>query len=130
MVVSAFKDYMQFGRRKVTNAGYSKREVSMAEFIPYEHHFDQETIITKTGELQQTIRLEGWSFETADDVDVDMKKSVRNSLLKSLSNGNYSVWFHTVRRKKSSYPKGDFSNAFAEQINERWKQNIAVMKLS
>lgn len=119
--MKAFDEYMHFGRRKVANASYSKREVSIAEFIPYEHHFDKETIITKGGELLQIIRLEGWSFETADDVDVDMKKTVRNSLLKSLSNGNYAVWFHTVRRKKSTFPGGEFSNAFAGQLNERWR---------
>ena len=119
--MKAFEDYLSFGRRKVTNDGYSKRELSVAEFIPYQHHFDKETIITKEGELLQTIRLEGWSFETADDVDVDMKKSVRNSLLKSLSNGNYAVWFHTVRRKKSAYPGGEFTNKFADRLNEKWR---------
>ena len=119
--MKALEDYLHFGRRKVTNASYSKREVSVAEFIPYEHHFDKETIITKSGEIMQTIRLEGWSFETADDADVDLKKAVRNSLFKSLSNGNYAVWFHTVRRKKSTYPKGEFSNAFADRLNEKWR---------
>lgn len=119
--MKAFEEYLQFGRRHVANAGYSKRELSVAEFIPYEHHFDKETIITKNGELMQTIRLEGWSFETADDVDVDMKKSVRNSLFKSLSNGNYAVWFHTVRRRKSAYPAGEFGNPFARKLNEHWR---------
>lgn len=119
--MTMFDGYLNFSRRKVDNASYSKREVSVAEFIPYHHHFDKETIITKDGELLQTIRLEGWSFETADDIDVDMKKSVRNSLLKSLSNGSYAVWFHTVRRKKSAYPKGDFENNFADVINEKWR---------
>ncbi|MDG1287604.1 MAG: VirB4 family type IV secretion/conjugal transfer ATPase [Rickettsiales bacterium] len=120
--MKAFEDYLNFGRRKVTNASYSRREVSVSEFIPYQHHFDKETIITKSGELMQTIRLEGWSFETADDSDVDMKKVVRNSLLKSLSNGNYAAWFHTVRRKKSAYPGGEFTNKFAHELNEQWRK--------
>jgi type IV secretion system protein VirB4 len=119
--MNAFKEYLNFNRRQVANAGYSKREISVAEFIPYKHHFDKETIITKNNELLQTIRLEGWSFETADDVDVDLKKSVRNSLFKSLANGNYAVWFHTVRRRKSAYPAGAFENEFAHNLNEKWR---------
>lgn len=122
MALKAFGEYLKFSRRAVANEGYSKREVSAAEFIPYHHHYDKETIITKDGELLQTIRLEGWSFETADDVDVDMKKSVRNSLLKSLADGKYAVWFHTIRRRKSAYPAGNFENSFAHDLNESWRQ--------
>ncbi len=111
---------MTFSRRKVANDAYSKREVSAAEFIPYKHHYDKETIVTKSNDILQVIKLEGWSFETADDVDVDMKKSVRNSLFKSLSDGKYAVWFHTVRRKKSAYPRGEFDSGFARELNKQW----------
>lgn len=113
---------MQFSRRQVTNHAYSKREYSISEFIPYQYHYDKETIITKNKEIMQVIKLDGWSFETADDVDVDMKKAVRNSLLKSLADGKYAVWFHTVRRKKSTYPKGVFPAGFADELNEQWRK--------
>ncbi len=66
-------------RRQVSKALYAGREVSSATFIPYEHHWDKETIITKDKELLQVIKVEGFSFETADDDVVDMKKMVRNS---------------------------------------------------
>ncbi len=119
-MVQALKEYLQFSRRKVTNEAYSKREFPVAEFIPYRYHYDKETIVTKNNELMQVIKLEGWSFETADDVDVDMKKSVRNSLFKSLSDGKYAVWFHTVRRRKSTFPRGNFPPGFARELNKQW----------
>lgn len=116
----AFSDYFKFSRRKTENHAYSKRELSISEFIPYAYHYDKETIITKKDELIQVIHLEGWSFETADDVDVDMKKAVRNSLFKSLADGKYAVWFHTIRRRRSAYPEGRFHNDFASGLNEKW----------
>ncbi len=119
--MALFEEYTRFTRRKVENYAYSKRELSEAEFIPYHYHYDGETIITKNNELLQIIQLDGWAFETADDIDVDMKKSVRNSLFKSLADGKFAVWFHTVRRRKSAYPGGRFPPGIARRINEQWR---------
>src|ERR1700709_932446 len=89
-------------RRKVSKAEIGKREVTAATFIPYDHHWDKETIITKKRELLQIIKIDGCSFETADDDGVDMKKMVRNSLYKSMAEGTFSMWFHMVRRRQSA----------------------------
>jgi type IV secretion system protein VirB4 len=108
--------------RKTSKDKFSKREVSAAMFIPYEHHWDKETIITKNGELLQIVKLDGFSFETADDDVVDMKKMVRNSLYKSLAEGTFSLWFHTVRRRHSVYPEGTPPSGFASYLDQKWRQ--------
>lgn len=113
---------LTFKRRQVSNAEQSKREVSAADFIPYLYHFDKETIITKKDELMQTIKLEGFAFETADDEDVDMKKMVRNSLYKSMGEGTFALWFHIIRRRQSAYPGGTMPKGFAARTDELWKQ--------
>ena len=120
--MKGLEDYLQFGRRKVSNAAYSKREYSVSEFIPYQYHLDKETIITKNKELLQVIKLDGFSFETADDEDVDMKKTVRNSLFRSLADGKFAMYTHTVRRRRSAYPGGQMPAGFARKLNDDWKQ--------
>jgi len=112
---------IQLKRRNTSYAGYSKREYSVANFIPYLHHYDNETIITKAGELIQFIKLDGFSFETADDEELDIKKMVRNSLLKSLADGTFAVWFHIIRRRKSAFPGGKMPHGFATDLNEAWR---------
>src|SRR5688500_12677491 len=111
---------LQLKRRKVSKAQYSKREKSAAEFIPYLYHWDKETIITKDNELMQIVKIEGFSFETADDEDVDMKKAVRNSLFKSMAEGTFAIWLHTVRRRHSAYPAGAMPPGFANHVNQKW----------
>jgi len=86
------KKKLKFSRRTARKGGYSKREFPVSEFIPYAYHYDNETIITKNNEIIQFIKVEGFSFETADDEDVDMKKMIRNSLLKSLADGSFAMW--------------------------------------
>ena len=111
---------LQFSRRNVSNADYCDREVGMSSFIPYVHHWDRETIVTSDNSLMQVIKLDGFSFETADDEDVDMKKMVRNSLLKSMTESTFAMWFHTIRRRKSGYPGGEQPEGFARYLDELW----------
>lgn len=109
-------------RRKTQKASYSKLEVSAAQFIPYEYHWDRETILTKKKEFVQILKLDGFAFETADDDDVDMKKLVRNSLLKSMADGTFAVWFHTIRRRQSAYPGGKQPPGFAAYVDKLWHE--------
>lgn len=108
-------------RRKSQKAAYSRLEVSEAAFIPYQYHWDRETIVTRKKEFIQVIRLDGFSFETADDEDVDMRKMVRNSLLKSLADGTFAIWFHTIRRRQSAYPSGRQPPGFSAYVDKLWK---------
>jgi len=109
-------------RRKAQKAYYSEHEVSEAAFIPYQYHWDRETLMTQKNEMLQIMKLDGFSFETADDDDVDMKKLVRNSMLKSMADGTFAVWFHTIRRRQSAYPGGKQPPGFAAYVDNLWHE--------
>ena len=113
---------MSLMRPKSGKSTYAKLEVSESSLIPYHFHWDKETIITKNHEFVQIIKLDGYAFETADDEDVDMKKMVRNSLLKSMADGNFAVWFHTVRRRQSTYPGGKQPPGFSAYVDKLWRE--------
>ncbi len=108
-------------RRAVSKDLYARREVSASEFIPYDHHWDKETIVTKNRELLQVIKVDGFSFETADDDVVDMKKMVRNSLYKSMAEGTFALYFHMIRRRQSAYPGGEQPPGFAKYVDDKWR---------
>ena len=99
----------------------AQAEQPTGDFIPYACHYDNETILTKSGELMQILRLDGYAFESADAEDLDLKKRLRNVLLKSIASQDYALWFHTVRKRQPVYPSGEFLPGFAEQLNTRWK---------
>jgi len=113
---------MKLGRRRTKKSAYARLEVSASAFIPYQYHWDKETILTKKKEFLQIIKLDGFSFETADDEDVDMKKMVRNSLLKSMADGTFAIWFHTIRRRQSAYPGGKQPPGFSAHVDKLWHE--------
>lgn len=112
---------LRFKRRQTSKARFSAREVSAEHFIPYKYLWDKETIVTKNNELMQVVKLEGFSFETADDIDVDMKKMVRNSFFKSLADGTFSMYFHVIRRRQGTFPDGTQPQGFASYVDAKWK---------
>lgn len=111
--------------RASAKSRFIKRELDSSYFIPYHYHWDKETIITKNGELLQVLKIEGFSFETADDDVVDLKKMVRNSLLKSMAEGTMAMWFHTIRRRQQAYPEGKMPPGFAQYVDNKWRDKHA-----
>jgi type IV secretion system protein VirB4 len=113
---------MRFSTVKSKKHNLTNSEVSMAHFIPYKCHWNFNTILTHDEKLIRVIKIKGYSFETADDIDIDIKKRGRNNLLKSMSSGNFSLYFHTFRRKEKGFPEGTMPEGFSEDLNEAWKK--------
>lgn len=98
-----------------------EKEFSISNFIPYESHWNYNTILTKDKGLLRVIKVTGFAFETADDTDVDIKKNARNNLFKGMASGNLAMWFHTIRRREEAFPEGEPTNIFAKHLNKAWK---------
>lgn len=112
----------KFKKRELSNAKALKNEIGSSAFLPYSFQMDRETVCTHDGSMLQVVKVSGFSFETADDEDIDMRKMVRNSLLKSLAQGSFSLWFHTVRRRQTAYPGGVMPDGFAKLADDMWRK--------
>lgn len=111
---------------------YAKDEIGASVHIPYLCHWDKNTIITKDYSFLKVIKVNGFSFETADDQDVDIKKDMRNMLLKGLASGSTSLFFHTIRRRvdvskkiKSIDPDLNLSVSFCDFLQEEWEKKYS-----
>jgi type IV secretion system protein VirB4 len=105
------------------------REYPASDFIPYSCHFDDHTILTKSGDLLQIIKIDGLAFETADEDFLCFRKNLRNTLFKSIAKHRTSLYVHTVRRKQGVYPEGKFNPGFSHRLNAAWKDKHSRLKL-
>lgn len=119
----AFKNF-RFSRVHAVRQKRARNEYPSSKFIPFKAHWNKNTIITFKDELVQVIKLSGFSFETADDEDLDARKNLRNLLFKSLSNGDVSIYFHLIRKKQKLYPDDyasvDMPDGFALYLDQKW----------
>jgi type IV secretion system protein VirB4 len=111
-------------RTKAEREAVARTEFPAGGMIPYVTHFNENTIITDKNDLIQVVRLGGFSFETADDEDLDIRKNIRNMLFKGMSSGSLSLYFHMIRKQQSSYPEGytsmDMPEGFATYLDQQW----------
>ena len=111
-----------------TNGTIAAQEKDAADFLPYTRHLDNATIATKDGELLQIIKLEGFPFETADDLTLDGLKEVRNTLTISLASARHILYHHLIRREVQSDIGGEFSG-FSAEVNRAWQRRLARRRL-
>ncbi len=99
-------------------------EAPVPSFIPYACHYDKNTILTKNGELLQTIKIVGFTYETLGGTSLGLRDTVRKAILERVRSSNFALTFHTVRRKRSLDSKPEYPVFFAQKLHEQWvKQN-------
>ncbi len=120
---------LKLKKQRSSKYKHAIREFPEAEFIPYQYFWNEHTILMKDDSLLQIIKIIGYSFETADDEDVDIRKSIRNLLLKSVAAGQISLYFHIIRRKQSAFEHGDeatMPRGFAAYLEKEWRAKHAT----
>ncbi len=105
------------------NSNLFKREENASRHINVLTHYDDDTLIDKSGKLIKIIKLSGLNYFTKDQQTLDIFKARRNNLLKSISS-EFALYFWQVRRKTFSYPAGEFNDSFAKTINDKYKERI------
>lgn len=128
---------MKLFRTRAAKESKSRAEKHVSHFIPYKCHWDSNTILTKKNEMLQVIKIGGFSFETADDEDLDIRKNLRNSMLKTMASGNITLYFHTIRRRKEADtekfeydldPTVKVPNDFITYLSQEWKRKHSSKK--
>ena len=112
---------LKFKTHKTDKQKVIDKEYSASNFLPYICHYNSDTILLTKNRLMRVIKIKGFSFETADDIDLENKKNLRNSLFKGMGQGTFTMAFHTIRRKQKAYPDGEMPNSFSEFVNDEWK---------
>ncbi|CAG7591873.1 MAG: VirB4 family type IV secretion/conjugal transfer ATPase [Candidatus Midichloria sp.] len=115
---------IKFLRTKVERQYIAQNEYPVSGFIPYINHFNDTTVYTRNNQLVQVVKVGGFSFETADDEDLDIKKSIRNLLFKGMGDNNIALYFHIIRKEHQAYPEGyyniDMPEGFASYLDQKW----------
>ncbi|WP_192799285.1 VirB4 family type IV secretion/conjugal transfer ATPase [Brucella tritici] len=101
------------------------RELRPEIYIPYVRHVDETTIALNAGTLMVMIALEGVSFETADVLDLNGLHRDLNTLYRNIADERLALWTHVIRRRNDSYPDGEFSAAFSNALNEKYRLKMA-----
>ncbi len=89
-------------------------------FIPVACHYDMNTLITKNGELLQTIQINGINSEKISENLYNLREVVRKSITDSVTSQKYAFWVHTIRRKADLDDGAEYHGFLAANIHDIW----------
>ncbi len=99
------------------------RDVVEEDFIPYACHWNPCTIVTRNGEVLQSIRISGAAADAATEEKnlPDLRAKIREALQTYVTATHYGIWIHTVRRRKNLQTGGQFKRDFSGYLDRFWK---------
>jgi type IV secretion system protein VirB4 len=103
------------------------------EFIPYDCHITPHTLLTKNGEVLQTIKIasntSGLDYEGGNTdesmSDINVREIIRRSLLGNVNSDKFSFWIHTMRKRKDISYSSPVDDGFDSYVHDRWQQKNA-----
>ena len=97
-------------------------DVDEAIFCPYACQIDPHTILTKNGELMQTLKIVGFTYENISQKSENLREVIRKAIHESIQSIDYALWLHTIRRKASLKPGGEYPHDFSRVMNGMWNE--------
>lgn len=90
------------------------------DLIPCACHYDEDTVLTKNGELFQVIKIVGFYCETVGAEKVSLRETIRQAVLQNVKSEKISFCFHTIRTKKNLDLDDDYETTFSKDLHSSW----------
>lgn len=105
------------------------REKSVSAHVPYVRHADEQTLRTKEGFLVSCIKLDGFCFQTADQSEINLRLSARNTLVRALNDSRFALYSHIIRRQVPAVISGEFDIGFCDKLNQRYMASLSGKRM-
>jgi type IV secretion system protein VirB4 len=122
MLARSIQSQLKFGQ-------IAAREKSIAAHVPYVRHVDEQTLRTKEGFLLTAIKLDGFCFQTADQSEINLRLTARNSLVRALNDSRFALYSHIVRREVPAAIDGSFDNDFCAALDRRYMASLTDKRM-
>ena len=111
-------------KQLATLAQIAHREAPAGARLPYARHIDDATIETRDGMILQIIKIEGLAFETADTEDLNYRKAIRETMLRSIAHARFAIVHHVVRSPVKPSLDSAFPDAFSTELDRQWGNRL------
>lgn len=94
----------------------------VSAMVPYDVHYDDETVITSEEALVQVIKVDGLLFDSLSAEQIKRFEQQRNTVFRTIASSDLTVYVTFVRRKVTDFPDGVGGTWFSQQFNKRLRQ--------
>lgn len=108
-------------KTKTIGVNTSAFNFASQDYIPVACHYDEFTLLTKNGELMQTLQISGEFSQNVGEGLLHLREMIRASIKQHIKSDAFAVWIHTVRRKTNLSDKAEYPNILSANIHNIWK---------
>src|SRR5208283_4287585 len=105
------------------------REAAVAKHVPFLRHVAEDMLKTKEGHVLMVVKIGGFCFQTADQAEIDMRLSSRNTIIRAMNDSRFAIYSHIIRREVRPKIDGHFDNWFCEELDRRYMANQAHKRM-
>ena len=105
------------------------REAAIGDRLAFARHVDGQTLETRDGLLVQILHIAGFPFETASDEDLNYRKTVRETVLRSAATSRLALWHHVVRRRVTPDFPPPPEEPFCADLDRKWREQLETRQL-
>ena len=96
-------------------------DTHVPDFSPYACHYDANTLLTKNGELLQTLKIGSLNHHSIDESGaVNLRDNIREFLRTEEGAGKIRLWINAMRQNTDFTFQQNFENTFSKTLNEEW----------
>ena len=97
-------------------------ELVVSEMVPYDVHYDDQTVITGEDSLVQVIKIDGLMFDSLTSTQIKLFEERRNTVLRTVASSDFAIYVHVIRRKVTDFPEGQGGTWFSKYFNARLRK--------
>jgi type IV secretion system protein VirB4 len=118
----------------VARARILRREAEAAARIPYRAHVGPQVVRSALGDYVQVFQLQGASFETADDAQLNAWHERLNVLWRSVAAPDVALWTHVIRRHTgvvapAAAASQSVTDTFGDSLMRRYRAGLGGDRL-
>ncbi|MCK0535746.1 VirB4 family type IV secretion/conjugal transfer ATPase [Anaerobiospirillum sp. NML120511] len=106
-----------------------RAEGAINNFIPLSSVVAPGVVMGRDGELISSFIAKGITFETADDIEIDQGINNLNILYRTISNSNYALQLHRLRRPMQDELNCCSEKGFAHELSKKYNETIGKSRL-
>lgn len=105
--------------KNLTKEAYIK---AVFDFIPIACHYNENSLLTKNGELVQVIQIHGLNSQKISSRLFNLRSLVRQAIKKHALDNRCAFWLHTVRRRTNLDDETKYSKKFCHDLHDGWRK--------
>ncbi|MDU8387927.1 MULTISPECIES: type VI secretion protein [Pseudomonas] len=100
-------------------------ELTVSQMVPYDVHYDDETVQTTDDALVQVLKIDGLMFDSLSAQQIKMFEQRRNTVLRTVASSDLAIYAHVIRRKIYDFPDGEGGTWFSRTLNKALRKRYA-----